>query len=190
MMMIIGEHFDVPAEGCFCPDGMMLSEDKTQCVPSCTRCKDNSENLRHEGERWSHPNNTCIHFSCTQGVVVQNKITCSSHPSCDEASRIWDENHCCYDCPQPMQRCKVQPVLTELTKGSCSAFVEVNSCEGFCKSSSIFDSKVNRMVKNCDCCQEKEIEEKEAKLNCKNGRTKKYKYKSAKTCMCKLCEDK
>ncbi|XP_051890122.1 mucin-19-like [Pristis pectinata] len=159
-------------------------------ISSTTRCKDYLGKLRNEGEFWLHPNNTCIHFRCTQGVVVETKFTCSSRPSCNEASKVWDEFHCCYDCPSKVQQCKVQPKRIKLAKNSCSAFVEVNSCEGFCKSFSIFDSKRNRMMQNCKCCQESEIEQKEATLKCKNGKTQKYKYTSAKTCTCKLCKDK
>ncbi|XP_072921404.1 uncharacterized protein [Hemitrygon akajei] len=189
-MMILGEEFDTPTEGCFCPDGMMLSEDETQCVPSCIRCKDFSGRLRNEGETWVRPNNTCVHFTCTKGVVVETKITCSSQSSCDEASKVWDEFHCCFKCPLEVQRCAVQPKRIKLTKGVCSAFVEVNSCEGFCRSFSIFNSMKNGMMHKCECCQENEVEEKETTLNCRNGKTMKYKYSSAKTCTCKLCKDK
>ncbi|XP_059842765.1 mucin-2-like [Hypanus sabinus] len=189
-MMILGDKFDTPTEGCFCPDGMMLSEDETQCVPSCIRCEDFSGRLRNEGETWFHPNNTCVHFTCTKGVVVETKITCSSQSSCDEASKVWDEFHCCYQCPLEVQRCAVQPKRIKLTKDVCSAFVEVNSCEGFCRSFSIFNSMKNGMMHKCECCQENEVEEKETTLNCHDGKTMKYKYSSAKTCTCKLCKDK
>uniref|UniRef100_UPI00398EBBE8 integumentary mucin B.1-like n=1 Tax=Pristiophorus japonicus TaxID=55135 RepID=UPI00398EBBE8 len=188
-MMIHGERFSEPVEGCFCPTGMMLSEDGSQCVTSCARCKDYSGRLRHEGEKWSHHKNRCMHYRCVDGVVAETKISCSSRQSCAESERKWDEYHCCYTCPLPVQDCKVKPKLLNITKDGCSANVQVKSCEGKCSSFSIFDPHINDMKHDCQCCQENESEIKIVNLRCKNGRTKQYMYISVKSCKCKICAD-
>uniref|UniRef100_UPI00398F2473 integumentary mucin B.1-like n=1 Tax=Pristiophorus japonicus TaxID=55135 RepID=UPI00398F2473 len=150
-------------------------------------CKDYSGRLRHEGETWSHHNNTCIHYRCVDGMIVETKISCSSRPSCAESERKWDEYHCCYTCPLPVQDCKVKPKLLNITKDGCSANVQVESCEGRCNSFAIFDPEINDMKHECQCCRENESETKTANLTCTNGTTKQYMYISVKSCKCKIC---
>ncbi|XP_048466535.1 mucin-2-like [Rhincodon typus] len=186
-VMISGERFDERVEGCFCPNGMMLSEDRTQCIPSCTRCKDNAGNLRYEGESWSHPNDTCIHYQCSGGVVTKTQITCSSRPTCDEANKTWDSYHCCYDCHQELKLCKVNKKQLNVTKNGCSANIEVQVCDGYCESFAMFNPEMNGMERKCSCCNENETETKAVMLQCPNGTTQQYSYISVKSCQCKIC---
>ncbi|XP_059510634.1 mucin-2-like [Stegostoma tigrinum] len=185
---ISGERFDERTEGCFCKNGLMLSEDGTQCVPSCARCKDYAGNLRYEGESWSHPNDTCVHYSCSGGVVSKTQVICSFRPDCDEADKIWDKYLCCYSCHDRLKRCKVQLKKIDIRKGGCAGTILVKACEGNCDSSAIFDPRRNGMKRNCKCCQEKETERKVTQLKCRNGKSQLYTYISAKSCSCQICK--
>ncbi|XP_078091543.1 uncharacterized protein LOC144507913 isoform X11 [Mustelus asterias] len=184
-----GERFVERTEGCFCPSEMMLSEDGAYCVPSCTRCKDSSGNIRKEGESWSHPNDTCAHYKCSKGVVIEMQFSCSLRPNCSESDRIWDKNHCCYSCHEPLGRCKVKSKPLEINKTGCLASVQMNYCEGSCNSFSIFNSTLNGMQRHCECCVEYEIERKVANLACRDGTTQSYSYTSAKSCTCGICNN-
>ncbi|XP_048466537.1 mucin-2-like [Rhincodon typus] len=186
--MIHGEAFDEHTEGCFCKSGSMLSEDGTRCVSSCARCKDYAGNLRYDGESWPHPNDTCINYTCVEGLVTKTQKSCSDRPKCDEADKQWDKDHCCYYCQEKLRQCKVQNKTIDIKEGDCSATVQLKACEGKCESSAMFDPKTNRMKHNCECCQEKETEKKETHLNCLNGKTQVYTYISAKSCSCKICK--
>ncbi|XP_069764052.1 intestinal mucin-like protein [Narcine bancroftii] len=185
--IITGETFDEATEGCFCPSGMMLSEDRTKCVNSCLTCRDNSGNKRQNGEEWHHPNNTCISYQCLEGNLIKTEIVCSSYPICKETEKIWDEYHCCYKCPVKEDNCKLQAKPLKIIKDNCTATVEVHSCEGTCSSYSIFDYTKDKMMHNCNCCQEFTTETKEVTLNCKNSLTMQYSYISALECKCTRC---
>ncbi|XP_062929161.1 mucin-2-like [Mobula hypostoma] len=187
--MVTGKEFNKPVEGCFCPEGTMLSEDWRRCVSSCTgTCKDSSGNIRNDGEEWSESNNTCEYYRCSNGTIIKMKISCS-YPKCDESEKKWDRRHCCYDCFPKLHPCKVQPKTLTINKNNCTATVELNSCEGNCNSYSMFDYTLNNMKHKCECCREQTIEEKEVTLDCNDGSTKPYSYISAKTCRCSICED-
>ncbi|XP_060698550.1 intestinal mucin-like protein [Hemiscyllium ocellatum] len=183
-----GERFSEHIEGCFCENGLMLSEDETGCVSSCARCKDYAGNVRYEGDHWSHPNDTCIHYTCIGDAVTETKITCSSHPDCDEADKTWDNYRCCYSCPNKLTQCKVKSKMISIGDGPCSETIEVKACEGYCSSFAIFDPKTNGMKQTCDCCQEENTEEKQISLTCPNGESQTYTYISAKSCKCKTCK--
>ncbi|XP_043569533.1 mucin-2-like [Chiloscyllium plagiosum] len=185
--MISGEKFDERVEGCFCAFGLMLSEDGTQCVPSCQKCKDDAGNTRDEGESWSHPNDTCIQYQCSKGVVTKLQITCSSRPTCDEANKIWDSYHCCYTCLQEVKVCAVKNKQLTFTKDNCSTNVVVQVCDGYCDSFAMFNPKVNGMERQCSCCYENQYETRTAMLQCSNGNTTSYSYIYVNSCQCKSC---
>ncbi|XP_032895225.1 intestinal mucin-like protein [Amblyraja radiata] len=83
-------------EGCFCPAGMMKSEDKTKCVSTC--CLDNNGKQREINDNWQDQNNTCVSHKCTRRGVVTHTKTCAPQTSCKESDRGWDDEHCCYTC--------------------------------------------------------------------------------------------
>ncbi|XP_055509508.1 mucin-2-like isoform X6 [Leucoraja erinacea] len=187
-LMRTGEVFTEPTEGCYCPEGLMLSEDETQCVPSCSRCTDYSGNVKNDGEEWSDQNNTCIYYRCSGGTVIETELSCFYNSTCDEVDKKWDDRHCCYYCPQRVTLCKVHPESLTIIKDNCTATVELNSCQGNCNSFSIFDYTIDKMKHNCECCEEQTTETKEVTLACGNGSSKQYSYISAKTCQCSICE--
>ncbi|GCC20154.1 hypothetical protein chiPu_0021287, partial [Chiloscyllium punctatum] len=143
---------------------------------------------RYEGDYWSHPNDTCIHYRCVRGAVTETQITCSSRPDCDEADKKWDKYRCCYSCPDRLRQCKVKRKMISIGEGQCSATVEVKACEGYCNSSAIFDPKTNGMKQTCECCQEEKTVAKQISLKCSFEGSQTYTYISAKSCKCKICE--
>ncbi|GCB72445.1 hypothetical protein scyTo_0006308 [Scyliorhinus torazame] len=83
-------------EGCFCPPGQKLSEDKKNCVSTC--CLDNNGTRRSEGEHWLDSSNSCTSYRCVHSIVITETKSCDSQTVCSESYRIWDADKCCYTC--------------------------------------------------------------------------------------------
>ncbi|XP_038667194.1 mucin-5AC-like [Scyliorhinus canicula] len=94
--LIPGMMFASYEEGCFCPPGQKLSEDKKNCVSTC--CLDNNGTRRAEGEHWRDPNNSCTSYRCVHSIVITETKSCDSQTVCSESFRIWDADKCCYTC--------------------------------------------------------------------------------------------
>ncbi|XP_069764048.1 mucin-2-like [Narcine bancroftii] len=173
-------------EGCFCPDGMIISEDKTKCVPTC--CIDNHGKRRKIGDEWQDQNNTCISHTCTSKGVITHRKTCGFQPPCKESDKEWDEDHCCYTCNKEVF-CKKRSVPTRISVEVhyivCSATIELNVCEGNCPSSAHFNTTTHRIERECACCQETMTEDRSVMLECPDGVTRKeYTYTYIKSCNC------
>ncbi|XP_078391219.1 uncharacterized protein LOC144673104 [Cetorhinus maximus] len=91
-----------------------------------------------------------------------------------------DSTHCVASC----KGCKARPYTKKIVKDDCEANVNVNQCEGECFSTTKFNFDTNALTHNCQCCHERETEEKSVKLQCRNGATRTYKYIDIKSCMC------
>ncbi|XP_043569532.1 intestinal mucin-like protein [Chiloscyllium plagiosum] len=182
-------------EGCFCPDGMKLSENKTECVSTC--CLDSNGSRRNEGEKWVDPNDGCVSYTCFEYGVATRVITCSNQSDCDESQKMWDENKCCYKCVPPSvhRTCETLKRKENVTKtvnnSQCSAEIDVNKCEGNCSTSSHFNTTSNKIEHVCMCCQEKEVVEKTVDLDCGNEKTEAYTYTYIMSCDCSgnICQN-
>ncbi|XP_048466178.1 mucin-5B-like [Rhincodon typus] len=173
-------------EGCFCPHGMKLSENRTECVSTC--CLDNDGKRRNEGEWWVDPNDNCVFYTCSETGVQKSTITCSKQSVCKESEKVWDQYKCCYSCGSEVRTCKMLNRTEHVTKTvdnrQCSAEVSFNICEGNCFTSSHFNTTSGNIERNCMCCQEKEFDVRTVDLDCGNGKTTKYTYKYIKSCDC------
>uniref|UniRef100_UPI00398F21EB mucin-2-like isoform X3 n=1 Tax=Pristiophorus japonicus TaxID=55135 RepID=UPI00398F21EB len=186
-VVIAGDTFIPMLEGCFCPDGLILSEDKSKCVASCAGCRDNLGHPRKEGETWEDAEDPCVSYLCTPYGVVTSNRSCSQDESCPESHRIYIDR-CCFICKIPIGNCKISTFNETVRKGNCEATFEMRQCSGLCSSATRYDFQRNHMDHDCHCCHEHETEKMSVKLHCKNGSTKKAKYIAIKTCMCKNCE--
>lgn len=181
-----GEMFNPAEEGCFCPDGLVFSEDRSKCVPFCESCHDYLGRPRKNGETWEDPTNPCISYSCTPyGVLIRNQ-SCIQDETCPKSQRIYI-NRCCFKCNQIQGQCAINKFNETITKGYCTATFMANRCQGHCASASWYDTKRYRMDKFCQCCKEAITEKMSLKLYCQNGRTKRVKYIAIKSCKCQNC---
>ncbi|XP_059510632.1 mucin-2-like isoform X2 [Stegostoma tigrinum] len=180
--LIPGQKLYPLSESCFCPKGMILSENKTSCVTSCEVCIDNSGNPREEGERWSHPTNSCTIFMCLNSQVV---IT--ERPCCCKNESFWEEDYCSYWCRnETFGECKMsftsKYIITE--NSSCSAEVTMTKCEGNCPGRFEFDTVTNSMINECSCCQPTNIQNMTVNLKCEDGGNIPYTYAYITACKC------
>ncbi|XP_078275571.1 mucin-5AC-like [Rhinoraja longicauda] len=180
-----GETFNPAEEGCFCPDGLVFSEDRSKCVPFCESCHDYLGRPRKIGETWEDPTDPCISYSCTlYGVLIRNQ-SCIHDETCPESQRAY-VNRCCFICIA-QGYCAINKFNETITKGNCKATLIATQCQGHCPSSSRYDFKRNRMDNFCECCKAAFTEKMSLKLRCKNGGTKRIKYTAIKSCKCQNC---
>ncbi|KAG2462469.1 MUC2L protein, partial [Polypterus senegalus] len=105
-----------------------------------------------------------------------------------------------FDCASPFsgdekpEKCRVLKKPTIMTHEGCQSQlpVEVSSCEGTCKTYSMYLSEANIIGHKCSCCQEKKTSLKNVALDCANGTTISHTYIYVEQCGCKdtRCEVK
>ncbi|XP_072327746.1 mucin-2-like isoform X2 [Scyliorhinus torazame] len=177
-MLISGQELYPLSEGCFCPQGMMLSENMTTCVNTC--CTDSSGDPKDEGETWPDPTDECVINTCLNSQVVASENVCC------QGGRFWKNNHCSKSCRKQFGHCEILLISKNITmeNSSCSAEVLMTRCEGNCPGWSEFDTVTNTMINECGCCQPTAIENKTVILDCENGDNMPYNYTDIKSCNC------
>ncbi|GCB70452.1 hypothetical protein scyTo_0010780 [Scyliorhinus torazame] len=186
--VIVGKKFTPAEEGCFCPDGMVMSEEKSKCVVSCQVCRDQFGQPKKEGDVWEDTNNPCLSYVCGEfGVLIRNK-SCNQDESCPEHNRVYIDR-CCFGCRTVEGNCKVNIFNETIRRGYCEATFEATQCQGFCASATRYDFKRNHMDYYCQCCREEKTENVQVNLQCRNGRRKKVKYVAIQSCICKDCRE-
>ncbi|XP_038667192.1 mucin-2-like isoform X39 [Scyliorhinus canicula] len=102
---------------------------------------------------------------------------------CPEGMMLAENNT---KCVATCDVCKPILHMEKIVKGDCEANVKVNQCEGTCFSITKYNYDINALQHICQCCHERETEEKSVKLQCKNGTTKTHTYTDIKSCICKI----
>ncbi|XP_078410823.1 integumentary mucin B.1-like [Cetorhinus maximus] len=134
------------------------------------------------------PNNSCISYSCVNNSQMIHKIACEELEECSESEKIWDDVHCCYSCHQRVETCKAEPYKKTVKVESCKPVViNLSRCEGYCPGSAKYEVIVGRMMHECTCCHEDEIEERQLELQCDIVHNV-FKYIFIKSCTCRECK--
>ncbi|XP_067860684.1 apomucin-like [Heptranchias perlo] len=133
------------------------------------------------------PNNTCIYYTCQNNMQLVHEIQCAESANCFESEKIWDEHHCCFNCPRPVRVCEPITYNQTIAKEFCrSADIELRKCEGYCAGLSEFNVDIGSIKHTCTCCHEDEIEERQIELQCER-QTQSFRYTYIKSCTCKEC---
>ncbi|KAJ8344254.1 hypothetical protein SKAU_G00315830 [Synaphobranchus kaupii] len=132
---------------------------------------DNKTQIIEPGQIWTPPDEKCEKYKCEkiedQLVPVEVKTVCAE----------FNPENCV-------------PNSTYLEKDGCKSTepVEINSCEGTCKTSSMYSLEANTMMHACSCCQEMSTSSKQVEMICPDGTKTNYTYTYVETCGCKLSE--
>ncbi|KAJ8344260.1 hypothetical protein SKAU_G00315890 [Synaphobranchus kaupii] len=132
---------------------------------------DNKTQIIEPGQIWTPPDEKCEKYKCEkiedQLVPVEVKTVCAE----------FNPENCV-------------PNSTYLEKDGCKSTepVEINSCEGTCKTSSMYSLEANTMMHACSCCQEMSTSSKQVEMICPDGTKTNYTYTYVETCSCKLSE--
>uniref|UniRef100_A0A3Q2DB61 CTCK domain-containing protein n=2 Tax=Cyprinodon TaxID=28741 RepID=A0A3Q2DB61_CYPVA len=80
----------------------------------------------------------------------------------------------------------VDSKLTVMEVNGCVSAepVNVTSCAGRCKSSSIYSAAANTMMHHCECCHEAKTSTRRLELTCSDGSKVQHSYTHVETCHC------
>ncbi|KAM8763409.1 mucin-5B-like [Acanthopagrus schlegelii] len=140
------------------------------------------------------PNDTCVTYTCEningQLVTKETRMTCPPfNPlNCEPGTETTEANGCCKTC-KLQSMCEVQSTQTVITVNGCSSQpVNMTSCAGHCGSSSIYSVEANKMMHQCECCQEATTSQKQVELTCADGSKVQQSYMVVETCRCNKAE--
>ncbi|XP_032367719.1 intestinal mucin-like protein, partial [Etheostoma spectabile] len=164
-----------------------------KCVPkSCSvTTPDNTIIIIEVGKTFVPANDKCVQYTCEkingQLVTKETKSTCPPfNPlDCEPGTETTDSNGCCKRC-KLRSICEVQSKQTVITVNDCKStqLVNMSSCGGHCGSSSIYSAAANRMIHQCECCQEATTSQKQVELTCGDGSKVQHSYIVVETCRC------
>ncbi|MBN3291677.1 MUC5B protein, partial [Polypterus senegalus] len=176
-------------------NGLPTSKGSPSIIPS-----DNSTYIVEPGHIITFPGDNCTHYECLmidgQYVPITSKKSCPEfHPeNCLPGTIRLSNDGCCQTCDEKPEKCRVLKKPTIMTHEGCQSQlpVEVSSCEGTCKTYSMYLSEANIIGHKCSCCQEKKTSLKNVALDCANGTTISHTYIYVEQCGCKdtRCEVK
>nr|XP_023685982.1 apomucin-like [Paramormyrops kingsleyae] len=171
-----------------CTDAQMAITSSQGCwnTTICVhRCQQNGK-VYQVGQSWNDPNDPCVTYVCEKEGLKTVMMVCQG-ATCAEEFRIWDAQHCCYNCST---NCSVTTSPTVLSYGGCTGTVQIPTCQGQCQSSSMwsYSNGVFQMGGTCSCCQEKSSEQRQVQLTCSDKATKTYTYRHITACECSVCK--
>ncbi|XP_034729848.1 intestinal mucin-like protein [Etheostoma cragini] len=168
-----------------------------KCVPkSCSvTTPDNTIIIIEVGNTFVPANDKCVQYTCEkingQLVTKETKSTCPPfNPlDCEPGTETTDSNGCCKRC-KLRSICEVQSKQTVITVNDCKStqLVNMSSCGGHCGSSSIYSAAANKMIHQCECCQEATTSQKQVELTCGDGSKVQHSYIVVETCRCTKAE--
>ncbi|XP_051889549.1 mucin-2-like [Pristis pectinata] len=167
-MLSRSQRLSLLSEGCFCPEGMILSENRTTCINSS--CTDSLGNIKYEGEIWRDSTDQCTFKKCIKS----------------RTRTIWAEDRCCHSCLLKEDACQMLVYSKIVTQANSSCWAQINmaKCQGSCPGKFEFDTVTNSMIKECSCCQATRTENRTVNLNCGNGDSVPYNYTYITACKC------
>ncbi|XP_072237208.1 intestinal mucin-like protein isoform X2 [Leuresthes tenuis] len=137
------------------------------------------------------PNDKCVQYTCekTNGQIVTKatKTICPPFNSldCEPGTETTDAIGCCKTC-KPLSVCEVhsKQMLIEVNRCISTELVNVTSCVGHCRSSSMYSAEANTMTHHCECCHEANTSLKQVELTCADGSKLHHSYTQVETCHC------
>ncbi|XP_053177615.1 mucin-2-like [Scomber japonicus] len=156
---------------------------------------DNTTQIIEVNDTFVPPNNKCVKYTCEkingQLVTKETETTCPHfNPlDCEPGTETTDANGCCKTCKQ-RSVCEVQSNETVIEVNGCKSVQPVNmtSCAGHCGSSSIYSAAANKMMHQCECCQEATTSQKQVELTCADNSKVQHTYTVVETCSCRKTE--
>ncbi|XP_069462359.1 integumentary mucin B.1-like [Ambystoma mexicanum] len=134
-------------------------------------------------ERPRAPESCCPVYEC--------ECQCDSVPRCERDERlvpVRQAHQCCpkLKCVPKKDECHPISKAVQLRDGECSATVKLQSCSGYCHSSTSY-SHLWEPVPHCRCCSAKQLLSKKFQIPCPNGTKTTVLVKEAESCHCLSC---
>uniref|UniRef100_UPI00358E377A intestinal mucin-like protein n=1 Tax=Myxine glutinosa TaxID=7769 RepID=UPI00358E377A len=169
---------------------------KGECCPDykCPTCI--HEGVTYQpGDRWTDPSSNCTHYYCnpfsTVVSISESTTVCGPVDTLNCTGPImYDSSGCCpISCLPISEKCQPMQIEKVLQDDLCttSSPVTLQECNGFCSSRSSYDVTMGRISHMCNCCKERDVEERSATLKCPNGTVMTKSYIYIKSCTCSPC---
>ncbi|XP_078509870.1 uncharacterized protein LOC144769584 [Lissotriton helveticus] len=123
--------------------------------------------------------------------VYDCECQCDSVPTCGSDERlvpVHQVNQCCprLKCEKKKDECHTVPKAVQLVQGECEATVQLQTCRGYCHSSTEYSHRWEP-VPHCQCCSVKRTQTKTFEIPCPNGKKTTLVVKEAVACSCQSC---
>ncbi|KAJ1131678.1 hypothetical protein NDU88_010013 [Pleurodeles waltl] len=134
-------------------------------------------------QRPTPPQACCPIYDC--------ECQCDSVPTCESDERlvpVHQVNQCCprLKCEKKKDECHTVPKAVQLIHGECEATVQLQSCSGYCHSSTGYSHRWEPEP-NCQCCSVQRTHTKKFEIPCPNGKKTTMLVKEAVACSCQSC---
>ncbi|KAL3066148.1 hypothetical protein OYC64_016154 [Pagothenia borchgrevinki] len=180
-----------------CPKGYEYQTLHGKCCGKCVQksciftTQDNTTHILEVNNTFTPTNDKCVKYTCEKMnghlVTKETKTTCSPfNPlDCEPGTETTDTTGCCKTCKRKSV-CEMKSKLTVMEVSGCKSAQPLNitSCAGHCGSSSIYSAAANKMMHQCECCQEASVSKKSVELTCADGSKVNHSYTAVDTCSC------
>ncbi|XP_062417985.1 mucin-5B-like [Pungitius pungitius] len=184
-----------------CSRGYEYKTSADKCCGTCVQksciltTPENTTYIIEVNNTFVPPNHKCVQYTCEkmngQLVTKETKTTCPPfNPlDCEPGTETTDALGCCTTC-KLLSRCELQIKKAVIEVNDCRSTqpVNVTSCAGNCGSSSIYSAAANKMMHQCECCQEATTTQRQVELTCTNGSKVQHSYIVVETCHCNKAE--
>ncbi|KAI9517758.1 hypothetical protein NQZ68_000926 [Dissostichus eleginoides] len=157
--------------------------------------QDNTTHILEVNNTFIPTNDKCVKYTCEKMngdlVTKETKTNCSPfNPlDCEPGTETTDTTGCCKTCKRKSV-CEMKSKLTVMEVSGCKSAQPLNitSCAGHCGSSSIYSAAANKMMHQCECCQEASVSKKSVELTCADGSKVNHSYTAVDTCSCRKAD--
>ncbi|MEQ2305915.1 hypothetical protein AMECASPLE_002893 [Ameca splendens] len=182
-----------------CSEGFEYQTTTDECCGTCvqkscifTTSKDQTVKILEVNSTFVPPGDNCVQYKCEkingQIVIKETRTTCPPfNPlDCKPGTETADASGCCKIC-KPKSVCKVDSKQTIIKVNNCISAepVNVTSCAGHCRSSSMYSAAANMMMHHCECCHEAKTSMKQVQLTCADGSKVQHSYTHVENCRCR-----
>ncbi|XP_044000067.1 intestinal mucin-like protein [Gambusia affinis] len=182
-----------------CSEGFEYQPAAGQCCGSCvqkscilTTSGNNTVQIIEVNNTFVPPGDKCVQYTCEeingQILMKETKTICPPfNPlDCEPETEKTDASGCCTTCRlQSVCQVESQQIRVEVNHCVSAMPVNVTSCVGNCRSSSMYSAAANSMMHQCECCQEATTSRKQVELTCADGSTLQHSYSHVESCRCR-----
>ncbi|XP_075325255.1 intestinal mucin-like protein [Odontesthes bonariensis] len=178
-----------------CSEGFEYQTATDKCCGTCVQksciftTPDNlTMHIIEVNDTFISPYDKCVQYTCekTNGQIVTKATNTICPPfnslDCEPGTETTDAIGCC----KLQSVCKVhsKQMLIEVNRCISTELVNVTSCVGHCRSSSMYSAAANTMTHHCECCHEATTSLKQVELTCADGSKLHHSYTQVETCHC------
>lgn len=180
-----------------CSEGFEYQTAPDECCGTCVQKScvvttfNNTLHVIEVNNTFVPPGDKCVQYTCEringQIVMKETRNTCPPfNPlDCEPGTETVDASGCCRTC-QPQSVCEVDSKQSIMEVNNCvsAELVNITSCVGRCRSSSMYSASSNTMMHHCECCQEATTSMKQVELSCSDGSRVQHSYRHVERCHC------